>query len=178
MFEEMRCLFPSAAALAASSDDALALLTSSLGLHWRGPLLRSTAAIVAATGGQPPLSYEKLLQLPGVGPYAASAWLSLHRGRRAPIVDSNVARWLCRLTGNQYHAESRRSALVLRLADELTPKTSYRDYNYAVLDFTMTICKPSNPLCHECPLLSLCDFGASRAIKASKLTAAGIKIRS
>ena len=49
-----------------------------------------------------------LLELPGIGPYTASAWRSLHRGKRAILVDPNVIRWLCRVIGKEYDQSFRR----------------------------------------------------------------------
>ncbi|MBI2963589.1 MAG: hypothetical protein HYY35_07525 [Deltaproteobacteria bacterium] len=104
----------------------------------------------------------ELQRLPGVGMYTAAAWLSLHRGRRAVIIDANVARWLSRVTGLPYNRDPRHVRWVKKLADELTPQRAFREYNYAVLDFTMSICVPRNPRCDVCPMLSECRYGQAR----------------
>ena len=83
---------------------------------------------------------EELASLPGIGRYTGAAWLSLYRGKRAVIIDANVARWLSRLTGRAPPADPRHCAWLRDLADELTPRRAFRDYNYAVLDFTMIVC--------------------------------------
>ena len=161
---EFRDRFPTPAAFAAASEEEVRQVTSSLGLHWRAPLLKEAASIIAENGGKPPEDSGELTALPGIGPYAAAAWLSLHRGKRAVIVDNNVARWLCRMMGRPYDAETRRKRWLRELADELTPARVFRDYNYAVLDFTMHMCRPAKPRCHECPLLELCEFGSSNQV--------------
>jgi A/G-specific adenine glycosylase len=125
-------------------------------------MLYEAARQIAETGGSPPENERQLVALPGVGPYAAAAWLSLHRDRRAVIVDNNVARWLSRMTGRAYDAETRRKRWVRDIADRLTPARAFRDYNYAVLDFTMRICRPRAPLCPECPLRSDCAYGMAQ----------------
>jgi A/G-specific adenine glycosylase len=145
--------------LVSAGPEAAQWITQTLGLHWRGPLLYSTAERVAAGGGVPPMELDALRGLPGVGPYAAAAWLSLHQGKRAVIVDNNVARLLSRLEGVEYDAETRRKRWVYELADLLTPVRAFRTYNYAVLDFTMAVCRPRAPLCPQCPLLSDCNYG-------------------
>lgn len=157
--------YPTAAAFATATDEQVARVTGGLGLHWRGPLLRQAAAQIAREGGTPPDAENALLALPGVGPYAAAAWLSLHRNRRAVIVDNNVARWLCRMTEVAHTAESRRKRWLRDLADRLTPRKDFRAYNYAVLDFTMLLCRPGVPSCHQCPLRSECRFGLDGAIR-------------
>jgi A/G-specific adenine glycosylase len=130
-----------------------------LGLYWRGQLLYATAVAVVARGGAPPHDLVSLRALPGVGPYTAGAWLSLHRGKRATIVDSNVARWLARMTGRTYPKDPRHVRWVNELAERLTPQRAFREYNHAVLDFTMIICTPRLPRCSECPLRPDCFYG-------------------
>lgn len=161
VFLDLRAKFPRATDLVAAGPGVTREITSRTGLHWKGPLLYDAAERVSQSGGAPPEDLEQLLALPGIGPYAAAAWLSLHRGRRAVIIDSNVARWLARLEGRPYDPETRRKRWVADLADSLTPIGPFRDYNYAVLDFTMRICVPGRPRCDECPIRSDCHFGSS-----------------
>lgn len=161
-FDNFRTAYPTAQSLVLAGEAAAAQVTMSLGLHWRGPLLYRLAEQVTAMGGQPPESMDALLKLPGVGPYASAAWLSLHRGKRAVLIDNNVARWLSRMTGESYNAETRRKRWLLVLADRLTPRRLFRVYNYAVLDFTRLICKPWAPRCDACPLKLLCVYGRTR----------------
>jgi len=94
-----------------------------------------------------PDQLESLLQVHGIGHYTASAYLSLHMNVRAVLLDSNIARWLSRMLGTEKPTDVRRSKELLELADQLTPKKKFKEYNYAVLDFTMLICKPRQPLC-------------------------------
>lgn len=151
--------YPDASDFASASDDEVREVTNNLGLHWRGPLLRECAREVSRLGGVPPKSLPELRALPGVGPYASAAWLSLHAGSRAVIVDNNVARWLCRMTGETYTPETRRKRWVAELADQLTPQRAFRAYNYAVLDFTMLVCQPRSPKCSSCPIRRHCVTG-------------------
>jgi A/G-specific adenine glycosylase len=102
-----------------------------------------------------PVTRDALLSLPGVGDYIASAMLSFHLGQRAPIVDANTVRLYGRLFGFQTHAETRRKTWFRRLAEQLTPITAHRAYNYALLDLSRTICT-RHPLCARCPLRSRC----------------------
>jgi A/G-specific adenine glycosylase len=127
-----------------------------LGLHFRAPRLFAAAVAVYELGGEPPRSEDALRQITGLGPYTRAAWLSLHQRKRAVIVDANVARWLSRVTGLPYNRDPRHVAWVKRLADHLTPGRAFRDYNYAVLDFTMVVCTARAPRCGECPIRSDC----------------------
>jgi len=162
VFREVRERYPAAADLVRAGPDAAAAMTARLGIHWRGPLLYRLAETVHANGGVPPESPEELRAITGIGPYTAAAWLSLHRGRRAVIVDSNVARWLARMTGRPYHRDPRGVRWLQHLADGLTPVRAFRDYNLAVLDFTMEICTPRAPSCPVCPLRRDCVCGRAR----------------
>jgi A/G-specific adenine glycosylase len=105
-----------------------------------------------------PTELEELKSIYGIGHYTASAYLSLHMNRRAVIVDANVARWLARLTGNEKPVDVRRCQWVWDLAEHLTPKRRFKDYNYAVLDFTMVICLPRKPKCAQCPFERICRY--------------------
>ena len=159
VFLEFKQRFPSAAQLVAAGPAAVRALTDRLGLHWRGALLCRAAQAVAEAGGFPPEDLAALRRIPGVGPYTTAAWLSLHRNTRAVIVDANVSRWLSRMTGLPYERDPRHVRWVNELADRLTPPRAFRRYNYAVLDFTMTICTPRSPRCNACPVRGYCEYG-------------------
>jgi len=151
--------YPEAEFLAREKPADLLGVIGSLGLHWRVPLMIKMAERIR-TVGSPPDRLDDLVELPGVGPYAASAYLSLHRGKRAVIVDANVVRCLGRVFGFATGPETRRKAWLLALADRLTPRRNYRDYNYAVLDLAMKVCV-GKPKCAECPLAKrLCVYAA------------------
>lgn len=158
VFAEFKACFPTPRALAASGPDAVRKLTGRLGLHFRGPQLLAIAHELVIRGGGPPDSMDELCQFSGIGMYTAAAWLSLHRGKRAIILDANVCRWLGRLTGRSCGRDPRHVRWVQELADDLTPTHVFRDYNYAVLDFTMDVCTPRKPLCEKCPLATTCRF--------------------
>lgn len=159
VFLEFRVQYPTAESPVRAGREAARGLMSRLGLYWRGDLLYSVAEAVHERGGSPPDDLVELRKLTGVGLYTSAAWLSLHRGKRAVIVDSNVSRWLSRVTGRRYERDPRHVHWVQELADRLTPRRAFRDYNFAVLDFTMNVCTVRSPRCSECPLRPDCAFG-------------------
>lgn len=163
-FSAIRQRFPTAASLATGGLKATRDLTGRLGLHSRGPLILRIAKAVADRGGVPPDTAQELQALAGVGMYTAGAWLSLHAGKRAVIIDANIARWLSRMTGLPYNRDPRHVRWAKGLADRLTPRVAFRDYNYAVLDFTIGVCTPRNPHCEVCTLRSDCRYGAATAL--------------
>ena len=150
--------FPTAESLVSAGDAAVRSVTANLGLHKRGRQLVDIAIAVAKRGGQPPEDVTDLQRYKGVGVYTASAWLSLHRGKRAVIVDANVARWLSRVVGWPRPRDPRNVAWVNDLAERLTPRRAFRDYNYGILDLTIEVCVTREPRCDVCPLRTECSY--------------------
>lgn len=157
----LRARYPTPQHMLRSGRRGVRALTSRVGLHTRGETLLTLARRFERGG--PPSDSAELRRVKGVGAYTTAAWFSLHRGRREAIVDSNVFRWLGRMLDRPYQRDPRGVHWVFELADRLTPRRTFRDYNYAVLDFTMTICTPRDPSCERCPLVPFCVFGQSRA---------------
>ena len=162
-FHRFRERYRTPAALANASAEELAGLVGPLGLRWRGRLLHQLAQEIARLDGELPLDQTALEELPGVGPYAAAATLSLHANRRAVLIDSNIVRVLCRLVGVEYDGETRRKRWLRELARAMTPPRAHRDYNYAVLDLAALVCLPRTPKCDECPILTWCTTGLERS---------------
>jgi len=127
----------------------------SLGLHWRENNLYMLADILSHH--EIPLNKDQLLLLPGIGDYIASAFLSLHTGKRVRIIDSNVVRLYGRFFGFTTDGETRRKDWFIQLAEKITPLRAFKDFNYAVIDFTRMVCKP-RPLCSKCILTRKCSF--------------------
>lgn len=126
-------------------------LFDSLGLKWRAVKLYELSAVLS--DNNIPEEKEKLLKLPGVGDYIASAYRSMHLGHYDVIVDSNIVRLYGRYYGFDTDGETRRKKDLKELANKITPLDSFQHYNYGIIDFTRVICRPK-PLCSECPLLS------------------------
>ena len=158
VYEEFKNRYPTPADLLYADLNEAYPLIQKLGLGFRLGLLRDIAAVVVKQGGVLPEDMDELTAFRGVGTYTAAAWLSLHRGKRAVLIDSNVFRWLSRMTGNRYNRDPRGVSWVNDLAERLTPPRAYRGYNYAVLDFTMSICTPRSPDCGHCPNRVDCSY--------------------
>lgn len=160
VYEEFKIRYPTPADLLHADPNEAYSLIQKLGLGFRLALLINIASIVIKQGGVLPEDMDELTTLKGVGTYTAAAWLSLHRGKRAVLIDSNVVRWLSRMTGNRYNRDPRGVSWVKDLAERLTPPRAYQMYNYAVLDFTMSICTPRCPDCGHCPNRVDCSYGS------------------
>ena len=160
VYEEFKRRYPTPLILLGADSNEVSLLMRKLGLGFRIDFLRDIAVIAIKHGGLLPEDMDELTRLKGVGTYTAAAWLSLQRGKRAVLIDSNVARWLSRMTGNPYNRDPRGVFWLRDLAERLTPLRTFREYNYAILDFTMKICSPRNPGCVHCPNLVDCRYGS------------------
>jgi len=45
----------------------------------------------------------------------------------------------------------------INFVERITPSDRFKEFNYAVLDFTRTICK-IKPRCEICPMINYCDY--------------------
>ncbi len=151
--------FPSIAALARASVNDVLGVWAGLGYYARARRLHEAAReIVARFGGRIPAGPERLSSLPGVGRYTTGAVLSIAFGLRAPVVDGNVARVLCRLFA--LRGDTGTAPLQRRLwsiAAALVPARRPGDFNQALMELGSLTCTPNAPACLRCPVTSLCE---------------------
>lgn len=159
--------YPNIDALASARVGPLRRLLQPLGLSDQRSrqLLAVAKAIQNTTGGAVPDTLEGLLELPGVGPYAANSILCVAHQQAAPVVDTNVARILLRVfdvAPTRY--ESRRCPVVWDLAREIAGKraSSAKKVNWAMLDLGALICTAAEPRCRACPLRLCCCYAVRR----------------
>ncbi|MFC1970707.1 A/G-specific adenine glycosylase [Chloroflexota bacterium] len=157
VYKEFREAFPDPITLGQVELSRIEKVISPLGLKWRARFLSTLGGRLSEMGGQIPDDIKLLQSLPGVGPYAAAAFLSLHAGKRAPVIDSNIVRLYGRFFGFETGPETRRKKEILQLAERVTPNKNFRDFNYALIDFTRTVCRPK-PVHSYCPISDKCCF--------------------
>ncbi len=156
--------FPTLADLAAADEQTVLRLWQGLGYYSRARNLRRCAiAIMQEHGGQIPQRVERLLALPGIGRYTAGAIASIAFGQRAPIVDGNVARVLCRLDliTDDPAATATRDLLWHRAEEILPPTRDVSDFNSALMELGAMLCTPRNPQCLICPVRECCQACAA-----------------
>ena len=158
-FERFVRRFPDVRRLARARPSDVLASWSGLGYYRRARHLHAAAAMVVERhAGHVPARREELLALPGVGRYTAGAILSIAHGRPEPIVDGNVARVLCRRTGEP--GDPRRAGVAARLWDEarrlVEAAASPGDLNEALMELGATVCTPAAPDCPRCPLSRSC----------------------
>jgi A/G-specific adenine glycosylase len=155
--------FPIIADLAAADEQEVLRAWQGLGYYSRARNLRAAAqAIMRAYGGKVPDTVEALRTLPGVGAYTAGAVASIAYNCRAPIVDGNVARVLCRVDRIETDPRERETLAILwRRAEEILPKKRLGDFNSSLMDLGATVCTPRSPQCLICPVSAHCEAFAA-----------------
>ncbi|ASK77896.1 hypothetical protein CF386_01925 [Paraphotobacterium marinum] len=96
-FQKWLRYFPTIDALAIAEEDKVLKLWEGLGYYSRARnLIKASKFILDEFGGKIPDDQEKLLSIPGVGPYTSGAILSFAFNKYGPIVDGNVNRLFSR----------------------------------------------------------------------------------
>jgi A/G-specific adenine glycosylase len=149
--------FPTLAALAAASEEAVLGQWSGLGYYHRARnLLRGVRYVTTHHAGRFPKSLEAALAVPGVGLYTASAILSIAYGTPLPVVDGNVRRVLSRL-GALQGARWKGDGPYYNRAESLLDREHPGDWNQALMELGATVCTPKKPACPACPLRGRCQ---------------------
>jgi len=145
--------FPTARVCAETELGDVLRMWQGLGYPRRARNLHHAArVIVSEHSGRVPRTLDELMSLPGVGPYTARAVMAFAFEDDAAVVDTNIARVLRRLTGEDLSARS-----IQVVADELLPEGESWLWNQAIMDLGATVCKP-RPLCEQCPVEQHCQW--------------------
>ncbi len=163
-FDRFMARFPTVAALAAATDDALLKQWEGLGYYTRARNLRKAAQqVLARHGGRLPQTPVELSELPGIGPYTAAAIASICFGVLEPVVDGNVARVFARvwLLSDDFSKSAPRAALVDRLRPLIAAADAAGDFNQAMMELGALVCSPRAPHCEACPLHGACAAAAT-----------------
>lgn len=160
--------FPTLSALADAPIDEVMAYWSGLGYYARARNLHRCARVIAEQcQGRFPQRPEALAELPGIGRSTANAIAVFCFGARAPILDGNVKRLLCRSFGIDGFPGS---ALVERRlwqeAEKLLPRHDVATYIQAQMDIGATVCTRSKPHCERCPVADLCIARRENRIRA------------
>ena len=151
--------YPDIHSIVLSSPDELAKSFRSAGLHWRWKLLHSMSVdIETKFGGKIPQNHEALISLPGVGPYIASAVRCFAFEYPDILLDTNVIRVVGRIFGLPITDSSRRSKLFREVLERFVDSYHPREFNFALIDFAASICKPKILDHTICPLRDYCRF--------------------
>ncbi len=151
--------YPTLEALAGAPEEGAVETWRPLGYNIRPRRLHAIAReAVSRFGGALPADEAALRSFKGIGPYTAGAMLSFAFGKRAPILDTNVARVLVRVVVGRGDAKSHRMRKHLwALSEAMMPRKRVFDFNQALMDFGALVCAARNPKCGECPMAGFCE---------------------
>ncbi|WP_440999533.1 A/G-specific adenine glycosylase [Fodinibius sp. SL11] len=150
--------FPTVYDLAKADQQEVLKIWEGLGYYSRARHLHAAAKLVVDKfDGTVPDNWDDINELKGVGPYTASAVLSIAYQKKHAVVDGNVIRVLSRYLGIEDDVRSSTTKNTIQdAADELISEQRPGDFNQAVMELGATICTPSNPNCEECPIQANC----------------------
>jgi A/G-specific adenine glycosylase len=158
--------FPTIGDLARAEESVLFRHWQGLGYYSRARNLHKTAKYISnELLGIFPNSYEKLIKMPGIGPYTAAAISSFAFDEPKAVVDGNVFRILSRFFGVETdisHSSARK--IFTDLAEELIPASQPAAFNQAIMEFGSLQCSPA-PQCETCPLQTGCHAFAHKKVK-------------
>jgi A/G-specific adenine glycosylase len=140
-----------------------------LGYYARVRNLQALARAIAPNG-EPndalPSEPAALRALPGIGDYTAGAVASFAYEKRAPLVDTNVARVLLRLFAPEHSPKSGLGQKVAwALAESVLPRTGKATWthNQAIMELGALVCTARVAKCGACPLATGCATAALAA---------------
>jgi A/G-specific adenine glycosylase len=147
-YQRFLAKYPTAAALAAASQEEVLTQWAGLGYYARGRNLHAAAQLIAARGF--PNSSKEISELPGIGRSTAAAIAAFAFGERAAILDGNVKRVLSR------HYALAGEADLWQLAERLLPQKDIEAYTQGLMDLGATVCTRTRPRCNACPVSRNC----------------------
>ncbi len=151
--------FPDVSSVAGASEQVILKAWEGLGYYSRARNVKKAAGqIMKEYSGRIPDDYDQLLSLPGIGPYTASAIMSIAFNKPYPVVDANVERLFARIgdVNQPVKTKNVRMEIQERVA-ELISDTLPRDFNQALMELGALICTPKQPKCGICPVRTFCQ---------------------
>ena len=147
---------PNLKALSKVQNKKLIKLWEGLGYYSRVRNLKKTAQkIIKNFNGKLPDNFEDLISLPGIGNYTASAILSIAFDKPYIPLDGNIERVLKRYLYLKKERDIQKDNLIKKKSIFGTSSRP-SDYAQALMELGALICKPTNPLCHQCPISKKC----------------------
>ena len=171
--------YPDIKKLANCKEMDLMKIWEGLGYYSRAINMLKTAKIVLNSfNGVFPLEYEKLIQLPGVGDYTASAISSICNDELQVVVDGNVLRFLSRMHKIDLPIESIKTKNYFKkLGFKLIQDVKPGDFNQALMDYGSTICKPKKFDCNSCLFSIDCKAYNSNSVENYPVKKKKIKLK-
>jgi A/G-specific adenine glycosylase len=157
--------YPTLESVARSSQRRVMEAWNGLGYYARARNLHKLACTLLQQGesARLPADPSELRKLPGIGAYTAGAVASFAYERRAPLVDTNVARVLRRVFVPHLPRKPSTQKVLWELAEFLLPRTGRDTYthNQALMELGAIICTARVRRCTRCPVRGVCATFAS-----------------
>src|SRR4030042_1426979 len=137
VYEKFIQHWPSPQSLSKARISSISKVIQPLGLKYRARRLKSVAkVIVEKFGGKIPKVDDKLLELPGVGQYIASAVECFAFNKPKAVLDTNVIRIFNRVFGiKSEKSRSRDDPRLWSFAQTLVPANNAKEYNWGLIDY-------------------------------------------
>ncbi len=161
-FEAFLKRWPSVKDLAKADDNEVMTAWAGLGYYARARNLLKCARVVSDDfNGKFPSDRDRLIELPGIGPYTAAAITSIAFGRAATVVDGNIERIVARIFAiaepyPQGKKQIHEKAHQIFEGIENLDSQSIKSYPQALMDIGSDICTPRSPKCRLCPVQTQC----------------------
>ena len=150
--------FPSLEAFAQATPEEVGEYVHSCGF-WRAKakdIVGSAQMLLSDFGGRVPDTMEDLLRLPGVGRKTANLILGDIYGKEGYVCDTHCIR----ITGRLGITDGSKDPLkVEQQLRRVIPPEESNNFCHRMVLHGRALCMARSPLCSECPLQSLCDFG-------------------
>jgi A/G-specific adenine glycosylase len=159
--------FPDIYSLANAEESDVLKVWQGLGYYSRARNLQYAAKqLMEIFDGIIPSKKDELLTLKGIGDYTSSAISSIAFGNPDPVVDGNVYRFTARFFDINQPINSTKSLkyftnILKPMMENVDPGT----FNQSLMEIGATICKPVNPNCNICPVVSFCMAFKKQNIK-------------
>jgi A/G-specific adenine glycosylase len=157
--------FPTLDTVARSRPARVLEAWTGLGYYARARNLHSLARTVTSAAGALPSDPTELRRLPGIGVYTAGAVASFAYERRAPLVDTNVARVLRRVFVPRLDTRTARGQRTIwAIAEAVLPRTGRATWthNQALMELGALICTARVARCEVCPVRVMCRSAKGR----------------
>jgi endonuclease-3 len=152
--------YPSPETLAsAPEEDIASLITPANYYNTKASRIKEISKIILEKhAGNTPDTISELTRLPGVGRKTAACVMVYGFRKKALPVDTHVHRISNRigLIKTQTPEESEKELW------NVVPEDYIMHYNELMVKHGQNICRPIRPLCQECPIVQLCEFGLAK----------------
>lgn len=112
---------------------------------------------------------NSLLSVNGIGPETADSILLYAFNRPSFVIDSYTKRIVSRIFNEK---EKKYDELKKEFEESLDKEISlYNEFHALLVELGKRFCKKNNPICLECPLLSICFYGREHGNKRENIAA-------